>query len=267
MQDKYVGDVGDFGKYGLLRSLCMGSTSSAHLKLGVLWYLAHWDIDSKAQENDGKHISYLGKPGYEECDRELFKAIGPIARHPALFHTADDKGKSRRYIGSLGDGIRAIEKVLPAGTRFFGDQIPSSGVDERSRWLVRAIRQLQGCDIVFLDPDNGIFLGGKGTPAKAWKYVMPWEIDTLWKNGFSLVIYHHLGRKDSHDNQIKHVSGALSRAIGGASIWGLRYRRGSSRAFFILAQEKHHEVIQNGIASLEEGYWQKNNHFEVTCCP
>lgn len=267
MQDKYVGDVGDFGKYGLLRSLCMGSTSSAHLKLGVLWYLAHWDIDSKAQENDGKHISYLGKPGYEECDRTLFKAIGPIARHPALFHTADDKGTSRRYIGSLGDGVRAIEKVLPAGTRFFGDQIPSSGVAERSRWLERATMQLQGSDIVFLDPDNGIFLGGNGAPAKAVKYVMLGEIDTLWKNGCSLVIYHHLGRKDSHVNQIKRISGELSKLTEGASIWGLRYRRGSSRAFFVVAQNIHRKAIQTGIASLEEGYWQKNNHFEVTCWP
>lgn len=34
MQDRYVGDIGDFGKYGLLRALC------AHdLSLGVVWYL------------------------------------------------------------------------------------------------------------------------------------------------------------------------------------------------------------------------------------
>ena len=34
MQDRYVGDVGDFGKYGLLRSLCRGDEHGAALRLG-----------------------------------------------------------------------------------------------------------------------------------------------------------------------------------------------------------------------------------------
>lgn len=190
MQDKYVGDVGDFGKYGLLRSLCMGSTSSAHLKLGVLWYLAHWDIDSKAQENDGKHISYLNKQGYEECDPPLFRMIDRIARDSDLFQLSDVKGIHRRYVGKFGTGIRAIETVLPSGTKCFGEEIPPSASDARSQWFERAYIQLEKRDIVFLDPDNGILLGGNGAPAKAGKYVLPREIETLWKHGCSLVIYH-----------------------------------------------------------------------------
>ncbi len=267
MQDKYVGDVGDFGKYGLLRSLCMGSASSAQIKLGVLWYLANSKIDRNARGKDGKHISYLSKQGYEECDPPLFRTLDRIARDSDLFQLSDVKGIHRRYVGKFGAGIRAIETVLPSGTKCFGEEIPPSAGDARSQWFERAYMQLEKRDIVFLDPDNGIFLGGNGAPAKAGKYVLPGEIETLWKHGCSLVIYHHLGRKDSHDNQIKHISGELSKLTEGASIWGLRYRRGSSRAFFILAQEKHHEVIQKGIASMEEGYWQKNNHFEVTCRP
>ena len=38
MQDCYVGDIGDFGKYGLLRSLCGGDDYGPALRLGVLWY-------------------------------------------------------------------------------------------------------------------------------------------------------------------------------------------------------------------------------------
>src|ERR1700684_4163658 len=37
MQDRYVGDVGDFGKFGLLRALC-GESHPLPLKLGVVWY-------------------------------------------------------------------------------------------------------------------------------------------------------------------------------------------------------------------------------------
>src|SRR5438552_3604612 len=39
MQDGFVADVGDFGKYGLLRALCNleGSSHDARLHLGVVW--------------------------------------------------------------------------------------------------------------------------------------------------------------------------------------------------------------------------------------
>src|SRR5829696_4979011 len=49
MQDRYVGDVGDFGKYGLLRTLGAG------LSLGVVWYL----VPNESHNADGKHTSYL----------------------------------------------------------------------------------------------------------------------------------------------------------------------------------------------------------------
>ncbi len=39
MQDRYVGDVGDFGKYGLLRALSGPFKSEAVLSLGMVWYL------------------------------------------------------------------------------------------------------------------------------------------------------------------------------------------------------------------------------------
>ena len=42
MQDQYVGDIGDFGKYGLLRHLTGMRGDAAPedaLRLGVVWYL------------------------------------------------------------------------------------------------------------------------------------------------------------------------------------------------------------------------------------
>ena len=38
MQNRYVGDIGDFGKYGLLRALYHGR------QLGVAWYLCPDDV-------------------------------------------------------------------------------------------------------------------------------------------------------------------------------------------------------------------------------
>ena len=48
MQDKYVGDIGDFGKSSLLNAVSQGSL------LGVAWYKYPDETN-----NDGKHIDYL----------------------------------------------------------------------------------------------------------------------------------------------------------------------------------------------------------------
>ena len=37
MQDRYFGDVGDFGKYGLLRALSGTYPGAAPLRLGIVW--------------------------------------------------------------------------------------------------------------------------------------------------------------------------------------------------------------------------------------
>jgi len=52
MQDRYVGDVGDFGKIGMLRQI-----EESGLRIGVNWYLTY-----KPEEHinaDGKNIGYL----------------------------------------------------------------------------------------------------------------------------------------------------------------------------------------------------------------
>ena len=79
MQNKYVGDVGDFGKYGLLRFLCgmHHPDGPQHmLRLGVHWYLQKDEND----KSDGRLVSYLtGSPQYREalraCDEELHEML------------------------------------------------------------------------------------------------------------------------------------------------------------------------------------------------
>ena len=57
MQNKYVADIGDFGKYGLLNYLCNPSNAcSEKLSLGVNWYLV-----KDENSDDGKFTKYLNK--------------------------------------------------------------------------------------------------------------------------------------------------------------------------------------------------------------
>ena len=66
MQDRYAGDVGDFGKFGMLRIL-----ENSGLKIGVNWYL----VGDENHNNDGKHIGYLENKKFKSCDEELLIAL------------------------------------------------------------------------------------------------------------------------------------------------------------------------------------------------
>lgn len=51
MKDQYVADIGDYGKYALLKAF-----ADAGVRVGVNWYRTENDDSS-----DGKFISYLEK--------------------------------------------------------------------------------------------------------------------------------------------------------------------------------------------------------------
>lgn len=74
MQDRYAFDVGDFGKFGLLRHL-IGDDEL--FSLGVIWYATRLG----SHGNDGKHVGYLDLSGslvssrserYRRCDPGLY---------------------------------------------------------------------------------------------------------------------------------------------------------------------------------------------------
>src|ERR1039457_5414444 len=91
MQDRYAGDVGDFGKFGLLRHLCGVTADDKHLTLkpGVIWHR----VADEAHNGDGRHTSYLEKsaksvkdksvtdenrPRFRDCDERLYDALAKM---------------------------------------------------------------------------------------------------------------------------------------------------------------------------------------------
>ncbi|MER2151846.1 MAG: hypothetical protein ABS900_09550 [Candidatus Limivicinus sp.] len=59
MQNRYTGDIGDFGKMGLLRSL-----QETGLSIGVNWYL----VPNESHNEDGRYVQYLEDPAFRGCD-------------------------------------------------------------------------------------------------------------------------------------------------------------------------------------------------------
>ena len=132
MQDRYAGDVGDFGKLGMLR--CMEDSG---LHVGVNWYL----VGDEAHNNDGKHIGYLDDEKYRGCDDDLLEALNSMLDHgmrSVLEIENLDLLKTQKYYHE-----RIIEPKIQSGTM-------------RSEWHQNAMITMLGCDLVFLDPDNGM---------------------------------------------------------------------------------------------------------------
>ena len=174
MQDRYVGDVGDFGKYGLLKALARDD-----LRLGVVWYL-NPDAESN---NDGKLIGYLKsrRQDLRPCDCVLFDQLEAIV---------DEDDRKVDAIPS--------RKILPAGTSFFEKPLTFSDLpsrpksrrfERRALYNEQARKAVSAADLVFLDPDNGLQCRSAPPLTKqGQKYVYLEEITPYLGSGKSVLV-------------------------------------------------------------------------------
>ena len=151
MQDKYVGDIGDFGKYGLLRHLT-GMTDRATpgnaLRLGVVWYL----YSDKENNTDGSGVSYLydrrnNHKKYRECDAELYDEL-----HKIVIEEKDRRVIRVRESGIFPDNTVYYEQGLSYPT----SEPPDSRRLRRIEWLEGALTATKDAKLVFVVPDNSI---------------------------------------------------------------------------------------------------------------
>lgn len=68
MKNQYFGDIGDYGKYGLLKFLAQHD-----VKIAVNWYLTK---DEENKSGDGKFAEYLEKDEeYSKYDKDLYGTL------------------------------------------------------------------------------------------------------------------------------------------------------------------------------------------------
>ncbi len=264
MQDQYVGDVGDFGKYGLLRAITQPSITktggSETLSLGVVWY-RHPD----EQNNDGSKINYLGtskQANFRSCDPELYDCLAKIVRYDPCTKTAKGNRKISRIENS---------KTLGSKTRFWGKTCPSGDPVARKKWHRETLENLKKCDLVFLDPDNGLSLKCDQQSVSG-KHAYLAEVLSFVSQGNAVIFYHHPDRrkntltdKSSHDRQIEDLAKYIARKLdNNHHVSAFRYRRGTSRAFFVIWPVARGEVFKPRIQAVGNGLWSKKNHFELT---
>lgn len=257
MQNRYVADVGDFGKFGLLRYLTGCFDELPSLRLGVIWYR----VPDELHNNDGHKIGYLhantsSVGRFEECDPQLFRKLRAIV------------SAGRRHLDTIRQG-----GILPATARFFEEELSFAHISGasacqkraecRQRWRAAALQATATCDIVFVDPDNGLQCKSIGPHHKLGpKYAFREELVPIIDRGQTLVAYHHICRLRTAEAQIREQLGVLRTwGTASANAFALRFRRGSARAFLIVPSRQHRSLVRRRVGALISSPW--NRHFEL----
>lgn len=234
MQDKYAGDIGDFGKIGLLKALY-----TQGLSIGVNWYRVEpLDTEKKAdgtyKQEDGK---YLIPEKLQVCDVLLAEQLTRIA-----------KSKHR--------SIKSLERgdFIP-NARYYSEPVTVAGRDE---WHKRALDLLKGLDIVFVDPDNGMLVKSVGKRAvKSIKYTFYEEVRDYIQRGQSVLIYNHRSRKQE-DQYFHEICIKIQEVTGvpEAEVLKITFPKCSVRDYLAVpASTEYREMIKAAFISMEQGIW------------
>ncbi len=240
MQNRYAGDVGDFGKFSLLRALFDGSND----KIGVIWYL----IPDESHNDDGRHTAYLKKKEYVKCDEQLCEKMSQIVSGSRTVSTLES-------MCLLPANTVYFSELLDFHIKFFSQKKTDKDRREfgRKNWLDNAVESVSDCNVTFLDPDNGLQVKScsKTSQMKAGKFAYYHEVKALSEKKDVCIIYHHLNRHKNHgthSNQIQSRGSALRKLINPkGKIFAIRYKPYSPRAYFMITGKKRSSTVKDNI--------------------
>ena len=233
------------------------------LKPGVIWYKTE-PGKGEVDNGDGGHTSYLKRraksakdtsaqdendPRFRTCDEYLYDALKKMV--------FQDQDRS----------IEALEKAdLLPGAVYWSEKIDPP----RSHWFDGALDKTASCDLVFVDPDNGL-AWTEGSP----KHVSLNEVRLLVQRTPrpSVVIYHHVDHlpgtaEEKTERQLKCLSKKLDLSSA-EQPFGVLFRRWAVRAFLILPnQDRRHMLVERTNALIQKwgtDEWEKRKphpHFQ-----
>ena len=234
MQDRFVGDIGDFGKYRLLRVLTgIYPEAAPRLSLGVVWYYR--------EEESLQYLKEAEK--YRESDTYLFKYLQDLVQ------------------GSTVNLKRIAESAILGETnrvKFYDTALPR-GMTQRKQWLEDALKHTENACIIFLDPDKGLPPPSKENGISS-KYAYLWEVQRFITRKQTVVIYQSFWRRekgDTPETEMRRWHENLSKSLPLSTQPRLLGFKG--RAFIILPAAKHAKTIDERLAKMLKGPW--GQHF------
>lgn len=237
MQDRYTGDLGDFSKLGILRTL-----QTAGLSIGVNWYLT----PDENHNGDGRHVKYLSQEEYKACDETLWLELKNIV---------ESKHRKACYLEN--------ENILRAN--FFSERLDFTGKTKAERELIRKAWHKKACiamagnDIVCVDPDNGLIVPSAVGRPKENKYVLYDELADYYAQQSSVIYYQHKARKQDEFYLLQHKELIHGQNFPHAKGLALKFKTTSQRYYFFIMHPQHRAVIETAIKNMLSTAW--NKHF------
>lgn len=258
MQNRYSADVGDFGKFGLLRHLVAGKSYI----LGINWYL----FPDEGHNEDGKFVCYLNKPCFERCDTELHNKLKTVVETNRSVYELEKIGIFDHKTIFFSDNVDFYSD-FPKNTK----EHKNKRLMLRKEWSMRASKILSNANVLFLDPDNGLQVPSckSLSQKKSGKFAYFEEIKNQHQDKDFTVIYHHLNRHKnhgSHTQQIQDRAEQLKSKINTEHIvFAVRYRPFSPRAFFIITTPKNEKEIESKLKSFLQSNWGQfwDNYYKI----
>lgn len=231
MQDNYIGDIGDYGKYGLLREICAEA-----MPLSVNWYRV---VPKKAgKHDDGKYISYLSMPQlYREYDPVIFDAL----------HKIVIQEQNRR--------IERIEQENLFPAIYFSMPLEA----ERKAWHNQALEQTKNAKVVFLDPDNGLETTKMYQTGSATEKHVKWaELKDYYTRGQNVILYQHRPQMTTKEKCIESVLYFQKNYLLADCVRLLEFPKYTNRFYFMFLHENDKAAFERVCFSMVQK-WGEND--------
>ena len=233
MKDQYFADLGDYGKYGLLRFL-----AGRGVKIGINWYLTPDDGST-----DGKYTEYLSQPMKEwMVDTRLFEDLSKIYK------------KQKRTVRNV-EAANLIPQASYYSICLSQDELSAREREiNRNRWFEDSLNVLKEAELIFADPDNGISYCATVRTKNNEKYILPDEVEAYYQSGKDVVFYCHKGRRN--DQAWFKVRTLLKDKLVNAQIMTVTYHKGTQRSYiFVLHPESCNRYAEWINSFLSEGWY------------
>lgn len=145
---------------------------------------------------------------------------------------------------------------------------PHERIRERTSWFTRAQETVAGCELIFLDPDNGLEVRSVSPSSRlAGKYATVTEIASLLSAGSGVIFYQHCDRSPWRV-QRSHIRDRIASGVNQrhVAIRSVRFSAFGSRALFcISARREITQRLSQGLNRFEEriSIWEGSRHFLI----
>ena len=233
MQDRYAGDIGDYGKIGLLKCL------QAHgFSIGINWYRVY--PPEREKKADGT---------FKQKDGKLLIPNSIRACDPSLADTLTKVAKSNNR------SVTAIQKASLVPNAVYYDEYLT--VEGRFEWHKKAMKMFERVGLVFLDPDNGLLVKSVGKQsARSIKYVFYEEVKDYIDSGKSVLVYNHRCRKPER-KYFDDIEDRLQENVENKQIIReITFPKGTTRDYFAIpACNQHNKMFHDAFASMIKSKW------------